>query len=544
MRAVANFSNWNPPHFLDTAELSHGMAIGYDWLYHDLSVADRRLVERGILRHGFDAYQTGVNGSKGNPWSKGDWNWNQVVNGGMTVAALAFGDAVDTPRLVEIATTTLHNATSALTAAFASYASQGSWPEGAGYWGYGTRYALTASTSLTAATGDDGGLSRAAGFHLTGKFCIYHMGPANRNAFNWADAGDSPCDSAVENLFVLAAMFPALATTYGPTARTMVDDIPLPDDDVLSEYTYTPGEVASKTCSSWYRGNEGFRCVVALAAYSSVGSMRDLPTLLPLDYLFQRRAVGFFRSSWTSANASWLGFKGCNSTAEHGDLDAGTFVLEMAGERWAIDLGGGNYALKGYWDKGSKDGERYSYYRKSTRGHNTLTFGGWDGHVGTSNQKVGGTADRTKITHFRGNDDAKGKNKSAVVDMTGAYVNATSVVRTFTWSNAMTRLVVSDTFSFANGSPAAAHNATWAMHTRANVTIDATKGNREAVLSQGGVELVAVLKAPVSGAVFTWANVNLAPPQHSTEGVRKLMVQTTATVGAIMVEFYVKTSYE
>ena len=35
-----------------------------------------------------------------------------------------------------------------------------------------------------------------------------------------------------------------------------------------------------------------------------------------------------------------------------------------------------------------------------------------------------------------------------------------------------------------------------------------------------------------------------ARSQHSTEGVRKLMVQTTATVGAIMVEFYVKTSYE
>ena len=53
---------------------------------------------------------------------------------------------------------------------------------------------------------------------------------------------------------------------------------------------------------------------------------------------------------------------------------------------WAIDLGSGSYALRGYWTKSSKDGARYSYYRKSTRGHNTLTFGGWDGHPGPSNQ--------------------------------------------------------------------------------------------------------------------------------------------------------------
>ena len=53
---------------------------------------------------------------------------------------------------------------------------------------------------------------------------------------------------------------------------------------------------------------------------------------------------------------------------------------------WAIDLGSGSYSLRGYWTKSSKDGARYSYYRKSTRGHNTLTFGGFDGHPGPSNQ--------------------------------------------------------------------------------------------------------------------------------------------------------------
>jgi hypothetical protein len=121
--------------------------------------------------------------ANGNEWARGDWNWNQVVNGGMTVAALSFMDANSTPGLPEAASKVLVHSTAALKLAFASYAPQGAWPEGAGYWGYGTRYALTASTSLISATsanggGSDGGLSMAAGFDDTGKFCIYHMGPA------------------------------------------------------------------------------------------------------------------------------------------------------------------------------------------------------------------------------------------------------------------------------------------------------------------------------------------------------------------------------
>ena len=96
------------------------------------------------------------------------------------------------------------------------------------------------------------------------------------------------------------------------------------------------------------------------------------------------------------------------------DLDAGTFLFEMAGHRWATDLGADSYGLSGYWSKSSAHGNRYSYCtcacslllhapartvrapvawlerphptlrpdRKSTRGHNTLTFDGTDEQPG------------------------------------------------------------------------------------------------------------------------------------------------------------------
>ena len=259
----------------------------------------------------------------------------------------------------------------------------------------------------------------------------------------------------------------------------------------------------------------GFDCAASLMAYTPAGTLSQLPELLPLDYLFKRRAVGFLRGSWLDANTSWLGFKACNSTADHGDLDAGTWVLEMGGQRWAIDLGSGNYGLKGYWDKGSKDGQRYSYYRKSTRGHNTLTFNGFDGHPGPSNQGVG-AAYNTVISKF---DATK---KSATVDMSPAYqAFAQRVVRSFAWdSRAMRTLTVTDEIR-APKQPAV-QNLTWAMHTRASVTVE--DGGRSAVLRQGGVALLATVLTP-PGATFSVAELSgVNAPQKSNVGVRKLLV--------------------
>src|SRR5690606_29812185 len=35
--AVSNFSDWNPSHFLDVAEMTMAVGIGYDWLFDHLS---------------------------------------------------------------------------------------------------------------------------------------------------------------------------------------------------------------------------------------------------------------------------------------------------------------------------------------------------------------------------------------------------------------------------------------------------------------------------------------------------------------------------
>jgi hypothetical protein len=47
---IAGFSDWNPSHFLDVAEMTMGMAIGYDWLYDGLSKESREAIREAIVK--------------------------------------------------------------------------------------------------------------------------------------------------------------------------------------------------------------------------------------------------------------------------------------------------------------------------------------------------------------------------------------------------------------------------------------------------------------------------------------------------------------
>src|SRR5205085_10232133 len=49
MLAAARFSDWNPSHFLDVAEMTFALAIGYDWLYYELDSASRKEIRTAIV---------------------------------------------------------------------------------------------------------------------------------------------------------------------------------------------------------------------------------------------------------------------------------------------------------------------------------------------------------------------------------------------------------------------------------------------------------------------------------------------------------------
>ena len=180
MLQIASFPDWGPKNFLCVAETTGLMAIGYDWLFDYFTEAERETVKASLIDKGL---QPGIEQYRGSGW----WrtainNWNFVCNGGLSMGALALAD--EEP---DIATKTI--ACSALSVPFAlkSFEPDGGWPEGPGYWTYGTRYLAYYFSSLQSALGTDYGLSENKALSQTGLFRIYTSGPHDE-CFNFADS--------------------------------------------------------------------------------------------------------------------------------------------------------------------------------------------------------------------------------------------------------------------------------------------------------------------------------------------------------------------
>jgi hypothetical protein len=228
-----------------------------------------------------------------------------------------------------------------------------------------------------------------------------------------------------------------------------------------------------------------------------------------------------------------------NGLPNHNDLDGGTFVFEAGGQRWGMDMGSDNYGLKNYFSQNLKF--RYGYYRKSTAGHNTLTFDndGLDNtNRGACDQDPGPNG-ITSIILFAGSDtipdshntvaalDRTSSPAFSIVDLTAAYgpQNSSRVERGFAFTESYEQLLVVDEFEFAATSTV--RNVTWTMHTMATIQLSTAHGGggvgRSAVLSLGGAALHARVIEP-QGAVFSAAAVDLLPPQNPSVGVSKLQV--------------------
>ena len=361
--AVADFPDWNPSHFLDTAEMSHAFAIGYDWLYDYLTPAEREKIRTALVEKGLKPSLKIYEGKGW--WARSDYNWNQVCNGGMTIGALAVADEE-----AKLAGFIVASAVRSIPLAMASYAPDGGWAEGPGYWSYATRYNVFFLAALESALGTDFGLSKMPGFDKAGLFRIYSVGPTNQT-FNFADAGARAGRTC--EMFWLARKF----------------DQPL--------YAWHERQCAGSP-DAW-----------DLLWYDPRGK-GPIADGLPLDTWFKGVDVTFFRSAWEDDNAIFVGFKGGDNKANHSHLDLGSFVLDALGERWAVGLSGDDYNLPAYF--GNK---RWTYFRLRTESHNTLVING-------ENQDPRAAA---PIVAFA----SKPERAFAVTDMSKAYAASARSVR-------------------------------------------------------------------------------------------------------------------
>ncbi len=425
LKTVAGFPDFNPRHFLDTAEMTHALAVAYDWLYDVWSEPQRATIREAIVRHGLkpglEVYR------EDRWWARSTHNWNQVCNGGMTMGALAVGDEVP-----ELAGEILHGALFSVPRAMNSYAPDGAWGEGPGYWGYATAYNVVMLAALESALGTDFGLAEMEGFAETGLFPIYMTGPTGRT-FNFSDSGDRL--GRADPLYWLARRF-------------------------------------DRPVYAWFAAALGRPSAAGLVWYRGPG--RDPAAAgLPPDKHWRHVDVVTMRSGWTDPEAMFVGIQAGTNQVNHNHLDLGSFVLDALGRRWAVDLGGDDYNLPAYFG-----GKRYTYYRLRAEGHNTLVVNPDQG----PDQDPQATA---KIRRFVSEEERA----VAVADLTPAYASHARRVERGVAMLKRRHVLIQDELDADQ-----AAGVYWFLHTPASVTL--SDDRRTATLEQAGKKLRARILAP------------------------------------------------
>ena len=502
MHAAAAFSDWNPSHFLDVAEMSHALAVGYDWLFDVLSDGDRAAIKQALVEKGLRPAEQAYRQKAW--WAENPFNWNNVCNGGLAAAALAVAD--EEPELTRFV---LVRAISGLPKALASYAPDGAWSEGPGYWGYATKYTVLAFAALESALGTDFGLSTLPGLAEAGVFRLQGAGPTGL-FFNFADAGERSGDEPA--LFWLARRYDNPLLAWGAreaaAGRSTAADL-LWYDPRGSIELLVPGGAPPQQSGGTPNRPAGVSEAPGEEQVARVG----------LDARYQAAHLAFFRSAWTDPKALYVGLKGGDNKANHSHLDLGTFVLDALGQRWALDLGPDDYDLPGYFESPQRPtSRRWTYYRLRTAGHNTLTLDG-------QNQDPTAAA---PLVAF-GSSPAGG---FAIADLSAAYApsGGKRVRRGIAVIDGRSRVLVQDELEAARPVEVG-----WALHTRADVAVGG-RGD-QATFTQGGARLEARLLSP-AGARFAVEPVTIPPPQRPAPGVHKLTVRlpdkTTSTRLAVL----------
>jgi hypothetical protein len=418
---------------------------------------------------------TGATDPRVKRWVTATHNWNQVCNGGLLAAALALAD--EEPALARLV---VNGARRSLPLAMAAYAPDGAFPEGPGYWEYGTTYNVIAIALLAGALGTDLGLTQTPAFLATAGYRMHVQSPTGL-AFNYAD-GNSGL-SASPALTWLAAKGGVSSGTALDFSRTLLQ-----------------ADATKKHLSDRFFA---LHAVWFPAPIVSPGD-RQSPADPGFDARFRGHAeLAIFRSAWHDPRALFVGFKAGRNDVNHAHLDLGSFVLDADGVRWAQDLGPDDYDLPDYFGK-----KRWTYYRLNNRSHNTLT-------PGDALQDPKGVA---PIVAF----DSQPSRAFAVADLTSAYPGAAKRILRGVALLDRARVLVQDDLSGVKPGLA----LTSRVLTGAKVVLSADA--RTATLTQNGRTLRAEILAP-AGAKFSAAPAR--PPtaaEKQNAGVTALTAEFSA----------------
>ena len=447
LEKASSFVDWNPSHFLDVGEMAMAMAIGYDWLYDKLSDKTKQMVEEAIETKGWDESLEG----KYQGWHESVYNWNQVCNSGLVMAALAMYD-----KKTEKAQKVLDMYYDIIKRPIGEYEPDGCYPEGFSYWGYGTGFNCMINASLTSAGWEP---YETQAFLQSARFYFNMVAPSGVY-YNFYDSGSNEMPKAgfEPTMFYFAAK--------------------LNDPSLLWWEMKHIKEAEQLT----------HRLLPSVLIYTKDLDISNIEPPTELTWSGQGMTpVYATRSACNDPNAAFFAVKGGRAYISHGHMDAGSFIFEANGERWAIDQGSEDYytvesAGVDLWTM-NQQSERWDLLRYNNKYHNTITL---------NDEKFISDA-RSPMTETFDTGDRRG----AVIDMTPVIGDAEKAIRRICLFNEQV-LEIKDTVKAKKNS-----KMQWTMVTTKETKVTVESDSR-IVLSRNGKQLAIEIKAPVKVKAGTW----------------------------------------
>ncbi len=351
MLNVCAFKDWNPDHFLDVAEMTLALSIGYDWLFDYLSEPSKETISRAIVLKGLNESMPETAGDPSHySWQQKVNNWNQVCNTGMAFGAIATYE--QNPELSKKIIT--RSITLVRDKGMPEYLPNGNYPEGYTYWAYGTGFNLMLIDALEKCFGSSFGMTENAGFMSTPEF-ILQMTTQKLGCFAFSDC----------NLVDLGMSFPM----FWFANRQNNPDLLWGE---LQKYNYMNSTGLEEKVFN-------VRYLPSLMIWASADALKNPWPPQKRLYVGQGQTpIALLRNHWEGDDEIFVGLKGGKCTTNHAHMDVGSFVMYRGGNQWVKDMGLQEYnSLEQYGlelgDR-SQRSTRWNALRINNRLHNLITF--------------------------------------------------------------------------------------------------------------------------------------------------------------------------
>lgn len=421
-------------------------------------------------------------------------NYNAVCNGGLITFVLAFANVNENFRAASEYTLDCTNF--AVQWGFKdAYIPDGGYPEGPGYWDYGTRYSAQLIEAMHCATGIDQSLIDLPGFSESFYYSL-NVETSTVGCWNYHDAGETP---GIMNKSLI------------PWAAWR-----LQDKDLATVYMqYAQQDKASN--HAW-----------AFMYYQP--ELFGDSTNLPLDAVYNGLSMSMLRSDWET-NAVYAGLHGGWNNWSHSMHDIGQFIVEFDGVRFFTVLGKDEYNITAYVKPGGNPSsptyksnpQGYWLYRNRAEGTNTLVidpvtvdtnnFASGDVGQGTNWDQL--HAVYSKTLRFE-----SGENSAlAIVDMSVAYdapylsrMVKGSGRRGLLLTENRSTVVIQDEFTLTADKK---HVVYWFGHTPKGMECTISDDGKSAILTMDGKSMLAQIVVP-KGATYDF-NFSFGPADYLPE---------------------------